>query len=63
MGPARIKCDTKPIRKGDSGWIIGFKGKGDWYSNGDDDKPKQQTGAAAYAKESRAGDLDESGAV
>ena len=42
MGPARIECDTQPIRK-DSGWIVGFKGKDDWSSNDGADKPKQQT--------------------
>ena len=65
MGPAHIKCDTQPIRKGgkaDSGWIVGFEGKDDWSSNDGDDKPKQQTSAAA-AKKRRADDLDESGAV
>ena len=37
MGPARIKCDTQPIRKADSRWIIGFEGKDDWSSNDGDD--------------------------
>ena len=53
MGPARIKCDTQPIRKADSRWIIGFEGKDDWSSNDGDDKPKQQTDADAYTKKRR----------
>ena len=46
MGPARIECDTQPICKADSGWIVGFKGKDDWSSKDDADKHM----AVAYEK-------------